>query len=151
MMDQFFHLGHDVRFGRHHVFPIGDVDGASWQFIYYLPQDPDALPHFLDSYKIAVIAISSATDHYVEIILLVVEIGVFAPQIVLDPAAAQIWPRNGISNCAFLRNHANVFCSIDKDAITRQQFIALVQARNESIEEILELRNKVLRKITDLS
>src|SRR5205823_3464349 len=78
MMDQLFHLGHDPRFGRHHVFPVSNVDGAVRQFIYYLTQNPNTLAHFLDSHQIAIVTITSTADYHVKIVLVVVEIGMFA-------------------------------------------------------------------------
>src|SRR5262249_47208544 len=110
--------------------PIDHVDGAAWQFLYYLSQDADALAHFLDSHQVPIVTVPSAADHHVEIVLLVIEVWMFTSQIVRDPAAAQIRPRNGISNDSLFRDHVNVLRSIDKNAITREQFIAPVQAWN---------------------
>ena len=48
----------------------------------------------------------------------------FAPQIVLDAAAAQVRTGKRVSDRAILRDHADVFRAIDEDAIARQQLIA---------------------------
>ena len=128
MMDQFLHLRHDARFGRRDVFPVRNVDRSARKFIDHLAQNPYTLPHLLNAHQIAIVAIARAADHDIEIVLTIIEIGVLTPQIVFDPAAAQVWPGKGIGNRAVLRNDADVPCSIDKNAITRKQFIAFVEA-----------------------
>src|SRR4029077_6372268 len=93
-----FHLRHDPRFGWHHVFPIRYVDGATRQFIDYLTQDANALAHFFDSHQIAIVTVPSTADHDVKIVLRVIEVWMFAPQIVLDAAATQVWTRKRVRN-----------------------------------------------------
>ena len=60
----------------------------------------------------------------------------------LDAAAAQVRTGKRVSDRAILRNHADVFRAIDKDAIARQQLVDLIELRNEIIEKFLELRNE---------
>ena len=146
MMDQFFHLRHHARFRRRHVFPIGDVDRAARQFVDHLAQDAHALPHFFDPHQIAIVAIARAADHDIEIVLLVIEIGMFAPQIVLDAAAAQIRAGKRVGDRAIFRDHADVFRAIDEDAIAREQFVDLIELRNEIIEKLFELRDESFRQ-----
>src|SRR4051812_47799546 len=67
MMDQLFHLSHDMRFRRRHVFPIRDVDWSAGEFAHYLAQDPDALSHFFDTHQITIVTVTRATDHNIEI------------------------------------------------------------------------------------
>src|SRR4030095_59836 len=105
MMDQLFHLGHNSRFGWHHVFPIGYVNGATGQFIDYLTQNANALAHFLYSYKVAIVTVSGASDHYIKIVLLVIEIWMFAPQIVLDAASTQVRTRQRVRDGSLVRDH----------------------------------------------
>src|SRR5205823_2058440 len=81
----------------------------------------------------------------------VVEVRMFAPQIMFDPASAQIRPGERISNRALLRDYADVFGSIDKNLVARQQSVALVQTRLEIVEEFLQLRDETLGQIADLS
>src|SRR2546423_8289840 len=124
MMDQFLHLCHDLGFRRHHAFPIRNIDRTVRQLIDDLPQDSDALAHFFDPHQVAIVTITGAADHNFEIVVLVIEIRMFAPQIVLDSAAAQIRSRKRIRNRAIFRDHTDVFCSIDKNFVPSQQLIA---------------------------
>ena len=75
----------------------------------------------------------------------------FAPQIMFDPASAQIRAGERISNRALLRDYADVFGSIDKNLVARQQSVALVQTRLEIVEEFLQLRGETLGQIANLS
>ena len=75
----------------------------------------------------------------------------FAPQIVFDPAAPQIWPGKRVGNRAIFCNDADVLRSIDKDAIAREQFIAFIEARDKFVEKLPELRNEILGQIANLS
>src|SRR5437867_7269923 len=151
MVNQFLHFCHHVRFWRLRVFPIGHVDRPAWQSVDHLPQNCCALPHFLDSDQIAIITIPRAADHYLKIVLFIIEIRMFAPQIVFDAAGAQNWTRERVSYRAFLRHNADVFRSIDKDAVARQQFVHLVQSGAELIEKFVQHWLEFLRQITDLS
>ena len=59
----------------------------------------------------------------------------FAAQIVLDAAAAQIWPGKRVGDRAIFRDHADVSRAIDEDAISRQELVEFVELRNESHRE----------------
>ena len=74
----------------------------------------------------------------------------FAAQIVLDSAAAQVRTGQRVRDRLLLRNDADVFCAIDKDLVSSQQPVAFVETRAEFVEEFFELRDKALRKIADL-
>jgi hypothetical protein len=50
----------------------------------------------------------------------------FAPQIVFDPAAAQVRAGKRVGNRAVLWDDGDVLRSIDEDAIAGEQFIALL-------------------------
>ena len=75
----------------------------------------------------------------------------FAAQIVLDAAAAQVRAREAVGNRAVLRDDANVPRAIDEDAIARQELVDLVELRDEIVEELLELRDERFRQIANLS
>src|SRR2546421_12894721 len=75
----------------------------------------------------------------------------FAPQIVFDAAAAQNRTGKRVGDRALLGDDAEVFCSIDKDAIPREQLVHLVQRRAELIEKIAQHRDEFLREIANLS
>ena len=102
MMDQLFHLCHHVRFRRIHVFPVRDIDRSAGEFVDHLPQDSDALPHLLDPHQVTIVTIARAADHYVEIVVVVIQVGMFTPQVVLDAAPTQVRPRKGVRNRAIL-------------------------------------------------
>src|ERR1051325_8437006 len=72
-------------------------------------------------------------------------------QVVINSAAAQVWSGQGIGDGAIFRNHRNVFCSIDKNLVPGQQFVAFVEAGSEIIEKLRQLRNEILRQIANLS
>src|SRR5215831_17545553 len=91
VMDEFLHLGQDSRFRGRHILPIGNVNGPGGQVLHYLTQDPNALSHFFDPDKIAIIAITGRTDDDIEVIFLVIQIRVFTTQIMFYPARAQVW------------------------------------------------------------
>ncbi len=74
-----------------------------------------------------------------------------AAKIVLDAAAAQVWPGERVSDRAFAGNHADVPRSVDEDPIPRQQFVDLIQLRNETIEELFELRDESGGQIANLA
>src|SRR5262249_35839683 len=86
-----------------------------------------------------------------EIVLFVIEIRMFPPQIVLNPAAAEVWSGKGVGDRALFGDDANVFGSIDKDTIAREQFVHLIQRWPELIEKIAQHRNEFLRQIANLS
>ena len=75
----------------------------------------------------------------------------FAPQIVIDSASAQIRAGERIGDRTISLDHANVFRSIDKDAVPGEQLVDLVQLRDEFIQKFIETRNKSFRQITNLS
>src|SRR5206468_8831408 len=91
MVNQFLHFCHHVRFRRRYIFPIGHVDRTDRQPFNHLPQNFYALPHLLDPHQVAIVAIARASDYHFEIVLFVIEIRMFAPQIVFNTAAAQNW------------------------------------------------------------
>src|SRR4029077_20282486 len=100
-------------------------DRAAGQFIDHLPQDSDALAHFLDTHQIAIVTIARAADYHVEIIFVVIEVRMLAPQIVIDPATPQVRAGESVRNRALLRYHTDVFGSIDKNLVTGQYPVAL--------------------------
>ena len=59
----------------------------------------------------------------------------FAPQIVVDAAAPQIRPGERVGDRALARDHTDVARAIDEDAIAREQFVDLIELRNETIEK----------------
>ena len=75
----------------------------------------------------------------------------FASQIVFNPAASQIRPGKRVGNRAIFCDDTDVFRSIDKDAIAREQFIAFIEAWDKFVEELINLRNEILGKIANLS
>src|SRR4051812_11488634 len=75
----------------------------------------------------------------------------FAPQIMVDSAPAQVWAGDGIGDGALLGYDANVSGPIDKNAIAREKPVAFVKTRAEVIHKFVELRNETLRQITDLA
>src|SRR5437879_4121474 len=89
MVDELLHLRHDVRLWWKHIFPIGHINRPARQLSDHLAQNPNALPHLFDAHQITIVAIAGTADHDIEIVLLVIEIGMFAPQVVLDAARAQ--------------------------------------------------------------
>src|SRR5256714_15045749 len=151
MMNQLLHLGHDARFWRQHVFPIDDIDRAFWQFPDDLPQNARALPHLFHANEVAIVTIASAADDDIEIVFLVVEIRMFATQIVVDATSPQVRTRERVSDRAITRDHADVPRAIDEDTVTRQQFVDFVELRNEIVEKFLKRGNERLRQITDLA
>ena len=80
--------GAEVFVKRHHV----RVRTAG-QLVEALVQDADALAHFLHANEVAVIAIAGAANHHIKVVAGVIEIWMFAPEIVLDTATTQIWTR----------------------------------------------------------
>ena len=67
-----------------------------------------------------------------------------------DTAPAQIRTGNGVSNRPLFRDDANVLCSINKDFVSGQQLVALVQAWLEIVEEFSQLRNEAIGQVADL-
>src|SRR5262249_61766028 len=98
---------------RGHVFPVRTVDWPARQLIDPLPQNSRALTHLFDSHQVAIVTISRAADDHVEIVLVVIEIRMFAAQIVFDSTAPQGWARNGMCDRALFGDDADVFCAID--------------------------------------
>src|SRR4029078_611114 len=90
-------------------------------------------------------------DHHVKIILVVIEIRMFTPQIMLDSTSSQIWPGNRIRDRALLGDDADVFCAIDKNFVPGQQPVAFVETRTKVVEKFVELWDKAFWKIADLS
>ena len=75
----------------------------------------------------------------------------FAAQIVLDAAAAQVRTGKRVGDRAIPRNHADVSRAIDEDAISREELVDLIELRNEIIEKLLELRDETFRQIANLT
>src|SRR5207247_91703 len=90
-------------------------------------------------------------DDDLEVIFVVVQIGMLAAKIVFNPAAAQVWPGKRVSDCAIAGNHADVPRSVHEDAIPGEQFVDLIELRNETIEKLFELRDETFRQIADLT
>ena len=67
------------------------------------------------------------------------------------PLPRRFGPDKRVSDGAIFRNHADVACAIDKDAIAREQPVHFIQLRNELIEKFFQLRNKGVRQIADLA
>src|SRR5438034_6975198 len=116
-----------------------------------LPQYSRALTHLLNSHQITIVTIASTIEAHVEIVLVVVEIRMFAAQIVFDSASPQVWPGNRIRDRALLRDDADVFCAIDENLVSGQQPVAFIETRTKVAEEFFEFRDKAFRKIADLS
>src|SRR5262249_17754582 len=114
------------------------------------PQNSRALAHLLDSHQITIVTIACAADHHIEVVLVVVEIRMFAAQIVFDSTSAQVWPGNRVRDRALFRDDADVFCAIDKNLVPGQQPVAFIETRSKVIEELFELRDKGFRKVADL-
>src|SRR5580765_2940029 len=110
-----------MRFWWHDVLPIGDIDRAGRKLVDDLPQNERALSHLLDPHEVTIVTIASAADDNLEVILLVIEIWMFPPQIVFDAAPAQIRSGHGVSNGAIARNHGHVLRSINEDAVACQE------------------------------
>src|SRR4029077_2946645 len=84
-------------------------------------------------------------------VLVVIEIGMFPAQIVLDSTSPQVRSGNRIRDRALLRDDADVFCAIDKNLVPGQQPVAFVETRTKVVEKFFELGDKAFRKIADLS
>src|SRR2546423_6241605 len=151
MVDQFFHLGHDPRFGRRHIFPIDDVDRTGRQFLDDLSKDPRALPHLFQAHQVTIVTIAGTANDDFEIVFLVVDVGMLAAQIVFDPAPAQVGTGKGVSDRAITRDHADVAGAIHEDAVPGQQFVHFVELRDEVVEKFLKRRDEGVRQITDLA
>ena len=108
-------------FGGSVFFQSATLIGPLGKFVDHLPQNANALPHFFDANEIAIVAIARAADDHVEVVFVVIEIGMFAAQIVFDAAAAQVRTGKRVSDGAILRDYADVFCAIDEDAIAREE------------------------------
>ena len=74
----------------------------------------------------------------------------FAPQVVFDPAAAQIRTGEGVRDGALFRDDSDVFSPIYKNAVACEQFVAFIETWPEVIEEFFELRDEIFRQIADL-
>src|SRR5206468_9774013 len=133
------------------VFPNRNIDRTARQFIDDLPQNSRALTHLLESHQITIVTVACAADDHVEIVLVVVEIRMFAAQIVFDSASPQVWSGNRVRDRALLRDDADVFCAIDKNLVPGQQAIAFVETGTKVVEEPFELGDKAFWKIADLS
>src|SRR5262249_8364625 len=144
-------LRHLSRSRRGHVFPIRNIDRTAGQFIDDLPQNARALSNLFESHQITIVTIARASDDHVEIVLIVIEVRMFAAQIVFDSTSPQVWPRNRIRDRALFRDHADVFCAIDKNLVPGQQPVAFIETRAKLVEEFIKLGDKAFRKIADLS
>ena len=69
----------------------------------------------------------------------------FAPQVMFNPAPAQIRPGKRIGDGAVPRNDADVTRAIDEDAIAGKKFVDFIELRNEIVEKFLELRDECFR------
>ena len=65
LMNQFLHAGQNFFLGRQDDLAVGDIDrlfgrvvGPAGNFVQTLPQNAHALPHFLNSHQITIIAIA---------------------------------------------------------------------------------------------
>src|SRR5262245_42968415 len=150
MMNQLFHLCHHPRFRWGHVFPVRNVDRTAWQLIDGLPQNSRALAHLFDSHQVTIVAIARGADDHLEIVLVVIEIRMFAAQIVFDSTSSQVWSRDRVRDRALLGDDADVFCAIDENLVPGQQSVAFVETRTKVVEEFFELRNKTFWKIANL-
>src|SRR5438045_3387577 len=74
-----------------------------------------------------------------------------ASQIMLDAAAAQVRSGKRVGDRAIFRNHADVPGSIDKNTISRQQFVDLIKLGQKTIQKFLQLWDETLRQIARLS
>ena len=75
----------------------------------------------------------------------------FAAKIMLDAAGAQVWSGKRVSDRAIPRNHADLPRSIDENAISGEEFVDLIELRNETVEKLFELRDETFRQIADLT
>jgi hypothetical protein len=74
-----------------------------------------------------------------------------SPQVVFNPAAAQVWTGESVRDGAILRDDADIARPIDENAVPRQELIDFVELRNEAVEELGELREKAVRQVADLA
>src|SRR5438067_1674093 len=110
-----------------------------------------SLPHHLEPNYIAIVPIACRAGHYLEVILIIIEIRMLPPQIVFDAAATQIWARKGIRNNAIARNYSDIAGAIDKNAIAGEEVVAFIKLRAKCLEEFSQLRNEIRRQIANLS
>ena len=108
-------------FGGGMFFQSTTLIGPARQVLDHLPQDARALPHLFQPNEVAIVAVARRSDDHFEIVVLVIEIGMFAPQIVFDSAAAQIRPGKSVGDGAVSWDDADVLRAIDENAIARQE------------------------------
>src|SRR5205085_8100837 len=112
------------------------VDRALGQLVDHLTQNLRTLAHFLDPNEIPVVTIPRATDHYIEVVVLVIQVRMFSSQVVVDAATAEVWARQRICNRAILGNHSDVFRPVDKDPNAGEQLVDFVQLSAEVVEKL---------------
>src|SRR6478735_6953955 len=81
-------FGAEINFAGRRVEAFGNddemMDRTLWEFLDDLSQNAHALPHLFHPNQVAIVAIARAADHDVEIVIFVVEVRMFAAQIVFD-------------------------------------------------------------------
>src|SRR5439155_12301200 len=110
-----------------------------------------ALPHLFDPNEIAIVAVTCRSGHHFEVVLIVIEVRMFPPQIVFDSTATQVRPRKRVSDGTIARDHSDVACAIDKNAIAGEEVVAFIEFRAKRLEEFSQLRNEIRRQIANLS
>ena len=68
-----------------------------------------------------------------------------------DSAPAQIRARKRIGDGAIAWDHTNIAGAIDKNAIAREEVVALIELGAEGLEKLFQLRDKIRGQIADLS
>ena len=138
-------------FRRKRLLGIDIVDWTQRKLLRNLFQDALALPHFLHADQISVECIADCSYGDLEIVVLVIEIRMFAAEVMLYSRTAQVRTGKRVGNRVLLRNHPDVLAAIDKDSIPGQELVHFLDDRLESSEELAQLWYEGLGQITRLA
>src|SRR4051794_36730142 len=72
-------------------------------------------------------------------------------QIMFDAASAQIRPGKRVGDRAVARNHANIFGSIDENAVPGQELVDFVELWDEVVQKFAQGRDKRFRQVANLA
>src|SRR5205814_1183113 len=102
-------------------------------------QDANALAHFLDAAKIAIVAIANRTNRNIKLKVAVNQVRVSLADIVFHAAAAKVRSTQAVIDRILFADDANVPCSIDENFIARKQLLALINIDDDFVDELLAL------------
>ena len=138
VVDEFLHLREDRLFVRKGGLGVVPVDRTGGQFVEDLAEDRNALADLLKPDEIAVVAVAHGADGHIEVVVLVIEIGVFLAKVVVHPAAPEVRAREAKGDGVLLRNHADFLATIDENAVASDEVVHILEGLREGLEEILE-------------